>query len=257
MCSSRRQDFGWNARTFKLHKEIDFSRIEQGVDLPNVLRRISCHSSLAIIIGMSKLTYCLNLTPRASCPLILTLTLSYRKRSWPGLSTAQMLSLRSSSYDWWNNWSWDTSSLGYFKSGEIPAAQMAFKCAIHKRATILRESGRRTFNHSTGSKSQPCHARGGISRKTTNYCDRYKAKLHQVPYGYKDGGDQTARRVPWNKTLGTIEVAFPAPIVKVTKREILRKMSKIYDLLGLASPVTLLRNIRRPSTLGLWPSQRA
>ena len=39
--------------------------------------------------------------------------------------------------------------------------------------------------------------------------------------------------------MGTIEVAFPAPIVKVTKREILRKMSKIYDLLGLASPVTL------------------
>ena len=68
---------------------------------------------------------------------------------------------------------------------------------------------------------------------------KYKAKLHQVPYGYKDGGDQTARRVPWNKTLGTIEVAFPFPIVKVTKREILRKMSKIYDLLGLASPVTL------------------
>ena len=39
--------------------------------------------------------------------------------------------------------------------------------------------------------------------------------------------------------MGTIEVAFPAPIVKVTKREILRKISKIYDLLGLASPVTL------------------
>ena len=60
-----------------------------------------------------------------------------------------------------------------------------------------------------------------------------KAKLRQVSYGYKDGGDQTARRVPWNKTLDTIEVAFPAPIVKVTKREIFRKISKTYDLLGL------------------------
>ena len=60
-----------------------------------------------------------------------------------------------------------------------------------------------------------------------------KAKLRQVSYGYKDGGDQTAKRVPWNKTLDTIEVAFPAPIVKVTKREILRKISKTYDLLGL------------------------
>ena len=116
---------------------------------------------------------------------------------------------------------------------------MAFKCVIHGRATILRESGRRTFNHSTGGKSQLCHARGGNSRTTINYCARYKAKLRQVSYGYKDGGDQTARRVPWNKILDTIEVAFPAPIVKVTKREILRKISKIYDLLGLASPVTL------------------
>ena len=37
----------------------------------------------------------------------------------------------------------------------------------------------------------------------------------------------------------TIEVAFPAPIVKVTKREILRKIAKIYDRSGLGSPVTL------------------
>ena len=39
---------------------------------------------------------------------------------------------------------------------------------------------------------------------------------------------------PWNKTVDTIEVAFPTPIVKVTKREILRNISKIYDHLGLA-----------------------
>ena len=44
---------------------------------------------------------------------------------------------------------------------------------------------------------------------------------------------------PWNKTVDSIKVAFPAPIVKVTKIEILRKISKIYDHLGLASPVTL------------------
>ena len=43
----------------------------------------------------------------------------------------------------------------------------------------------------------------------------------------------------WNKTVDTIEVAFPAPTVKVTKREILRNISKIYDHLGVASPVTL------------------
>ena len=42
-----------------------------------------------------------------------------------------------------------------------------------------------------------------------------------------------------SKTVHTIEVAFPAPIVKVTKREILRKIAKIYDRSGLGSPVTL------------------
>ena len=40
-----------------------------------------------------------------------------------------------------------------------------------------------------------------------------------------------------NKTMNTIEVAYPAPIDKVTKRKILRKMAKIYDPLELASPV--------------------
>ena len=43
--------------------------------------------------------------------------------------------------------------------------------------------------------------------------------------------------------MDTIEVTFSAPIVKVTKREILRKISKIYDPSGLASPVTLAGKI--------------
>ena len=50
---------------------------------------------------------------------------------------------------------------------------MAFKCVIHGRATILRESGRRTFNHSTGGKSQLCHARGGNSRTTRQSFAKY------------------------------------------------------------------------------------
>ena len=52
-------------------------------------------------------------------------------------------------------------------------------------------------------------------------------------------GETKLLSAPWNKTVDTIEVAFPAPIVKVTKREILRNISKIYDHLGVASPVTL------------------
>ena len=52
-------------------------------------------------------------------------------------------------------------------------------------------------------------------------------------------GETKLLDVPWNKRVDTIEVAFPAPIVKVTKREILKKIAKIYDPSGLDSPVTL------------------
>ena len=115
---------------------------------------------------------------------------------------------------------------------------MAFKCAIPRRATILRESGRRTFNHSTGSKSQPCHACGGNTGVTTNYFAKYKPKLRKHYMGVKMGKTKLLGR-PWNKTVETIEVAFPVPIVKVTYREIHRKIANIYDPLGLASLVTL------------------
>ena len=43
-------------------------------------------------------------------------------------------------------------------------------------------------------KSQPCHARGGNTRATTNYCAKYKPKLRQALYGCEDGGDQTAKQ---------------------------------------------------------------
>ena len=52
-------------------------------------------------------------------------------------------------------------------------------------------------------------------------------------------GETKLLSAPWNKTVDTIQVAFSAPIVQVTKREILRNISKIYDHLGVASPVTL------------------
>ena len=104
---------------------------------------------------------------------------------------------------------------GYFQRREIPVVHMAFKCAIPRRATILRESGRRTFNHSTGSKSQPCHARGGNTGATTNYCAKYKPKLRKHYMGVKMGETKLLGR-PWNETVDTIELAFPVPIVKVT-----------------------------------------
>ena len=113
---------------------------------------------------------------------------------------------------------------------------MALKCAILRSATILRESGRITFSHSTGSKSQPCHARGGNSGTTTNYCADTSQSFAKYRMDVKTG-ETKLLGLPWNKTMDTIEVAYPAPIDKVTKRKILRKITKIYDPLELASPV--------------------
>ena len=59
------------------------------------------------------------------------------------------------------------------------------------------------------------------------------AKYHM---GVKTG-ETKLLGVPWNKAVDTIVVAFPTPIVKVTKRKILRKIAEINDPLELASPV--------------------
>ena len=119
---------------------------------------------------------------------------------------------------------------------------MTLKCAISKSATILRKNGKRTLNHSTESKSQPCHARGnsqtrpGNSGTTTNYCADTSQSFAKYHMDVKTG-ETKLLGVPWNKALDTIVVSFPTPIVKVTKREILRKIAEINDPLELASPV--------------------
>ena len=113
---------------------------------------------------------------------------------------------------------------------------MALKCAIPKSATILRKNGKRTLNHSTESKSQPCHARGGNSGTTTNHCADKSQSFAKYHMGVKTG-ETKLLGVPWNKAVDTIVVAFPTPIVKVTKREILRKIAEINDPSELASPV--------------------
>ena len=45
--------------------------------------------------------------------------------------------------------------------------------------------------------------------------------------------------VPCNKTLDSIQVSFPGQTKKATKREVQSNLAKIYDPLGLASPITL------------------
>ena len=43
----------------------------------------------------------------------------------------------------------------------------------------------------------------------------------------------------WNKDSDAIAVTFPQEIVATTKRGVLGKMAKVYDPLGLVSPLTL------------------
>ena len=52
-------------------------------------------------------------------------------------------------------------------------------------------------------------------------------------------GETKLLGVPWNKEKDTIQITFPAQITNATKREVLGKIAKIYDPLGLASPITL------------------
>ena len=53
------------------------------------------------------------------------------------------------------------------------------------------------------------------------------------------GGETKLLGVPWNKAEDSIQVTFPGPTETITKREVLGKLAKIYDPLGLASPITL------------------
>ena len=45
--------------------------------------------------------------------------------------------------------------------------------------------------------------------------------------------------VGWDKVQDTLYVDFPSPPAKLTKRGILTNLAKMYDSLGLASPVLL------------------
>ena len=52
-------------------------------------------------------------------------------------------------------------------------------------------------------------------------------------------GESKLLGVPWDKEKDEIQVSFPISTAEPTKRSILGKVAKIYDPLGLASPVTL------------------
>ena len=57
--------------------------------------------------------------------------------------------------------------------------------------------------------------------------------------GIPQGGLSSLLGLPWNKERDTLSVPIPVEKATVTKRGILAKLAKIYDPLGLVSPVTL------------------
>jgi len=65
--------------------------------------------------------------------------------------------------------------------------------------------------------------------------DQSYAKEH---LGVKKG-ETKLLGLPWNKEKDTIQVKFQTPLTAITKRGILGNLAKIYDPLGLASPVTV------------------
>ena len=57
--------------------------------------------------------------------------------------------------------------------------------------------------------------------------------------GTPEGGDSSLLGLAWNKRQDTVSVTMPTDKTASTKRGILAKLAKIYDPLGLASPLTL------------------
>lgn len=57
-----------------------------------------------------------------------------------------------------------------------------------------------------------------------NKLNQGKSKLHELP---------------WNKVQDTLSIVFPAETAELTKREVLANLAKVYDPLGLVSPVML------------------
>ena len=62
------------------------------------------------------------------------------------------------------------------------------------------------------------------------------AKQH---FGPVNEGQCSLLGLPWNKSADTISVVIPTEAAKTTKRGTLQKLAKIYDPLGLVSPITL------------------
>lgn len=56
-------------------------------------------------------------------------------------------------------------------------------------------------------------------------------------------GESKVLGLPWDKTMDTLTVPFPQGETPSTKREVLKQLAKVYDPLGLVTPLTLQRKM--------------
>ena len=65
-------------------------------------------------------------------------------------------------------------------------------------------------------------------------------------------GESKLLGLPWDKKRDTIQVSFPSQAADTTKRGILGKIAKVYDPLGLVSPLTLCGKMLYRDACDIW-----
>lgn len=85
-----------------------------------------------------------------------------------------------------------------------------------------------------------------IFNKASFQLHKWNSNEKEVETSEQQLGIETGECSPlglqWNKQNDTIGVTFPEEVAQPTKRGILGKVAKIYDPLGLVSPITLTRS---------------
>ena len=138
---------------------------------------------------------------------------------------------------------------------------MAFKCANPRRATIFRESGIRTFNHSTGSNhslATPVEETPGQQPTTVLNTSQSFAEHYM---GVKMGETKLLGTMEQNSGHNKSGLSRPNRQSNLERNP--QEDSQDIRPFGISFTRHLSwkdavqRNMRRPSTLGLWCSQRA
>ena len=65
-------------------------------------------------------------------------------------------------------------------------------------------------------------------------------------------GESKLLGLPWDKKRDTIQVSFPSQAADPTKRGIIGKIAKVYDLLGLVLPLTFCGKMLYRDACNIW-----